>query len=458
MKRLFHIALFSIIVCKSAFTQIFTNNAAGLVFNGNVALVLNNTSFENKGAIHNGTESIYVLGTTAPHFSGSNTISFYNLLLNNAGGLTINKCTSVNHLLSLTNGKIQTVTGKHIIVNSGATISGGSSSSFISGPVERTGSVDFTFPIGKGTVYSPVTISDLSGSETFTAEYFNHSPSDDGYSSEVKVSELKHVSTLEYFTLSRIGSVSANITIPWSQPASGTITDYANLTLSHWTGSLWEVISSVPSGTNATGTIISTSRVSSFSPFALGSLTYNNTLPISLKQITATCANKNVSLNWETASETNNDRFDVEYSKDGEHFLQILTMKGAGNSTQSMHYNQNIKQSEELGYYRLKQVDFDDKSSYSDIVSAKCSDVNYKDVWCTSNNDFFSLYYVCPSASRVGIEVVDFEGKVVFQVFQDTSKGINEIDFPLDDLSAGIYFVNIQKNGQTLSRQCLHKQ
>lgn len=458
MRKLNYIGFWVLIVCQSAYSQIVTNNTAGLVFNGNVAMVLNNTTFENNGSIHNGTESVYVLGTIASQILGSNTIAFYDFQLNNSGGLTIDRMTSINHQLTLTSGKIITVTGKQIRINSGATISGGSTSSFISGPVQRTGSVDFTFPIGKGTVYNPVTISDLSGSESFTAEYVNHSPSDDGYSAGSKVGELSHVSTLEYFTISRIGSVSAKVTIPWSQPASGSITDYENLTLSHWNGTQWEAISSVPSGSNTSGTVITTSRVSSFSPFALGSLSSNNTLPIALKQITATCANKTVSLNWETLSEANNDRFEVEYSKDGDHFLPVFSIKGAGNSTQSIHYNQNITQSEELGYYRLKQVDFDNTSSYSEIVSAKCFDNTFKDMWCTSNNDFFSLFYVCPTASRVGIEIIDFQGKMTFQIFQDATKGINEIDFPHDDLKPGIYFVNIKKNGQTLSRQCLHKQ
>jgi len=49
---------------------------------------------------------------------------------------------------------------------------------------------------------------------------------------------------------------------------------------------------------------------------------------------TAEAVDGNVDLNWVTASELNNDYFNIEYSKDGNSFTSVITRTGAGNSTE----------------------------------------------------------------------------------------------------------------------------
>ncbi len=74
-------------------------------------------------------------------------------------------------------------------------------------------------------------------------------------------------------------------------------------------------------------------------------------------------------LNWTTASEQNNDGFDVEYSRDGIHFSSLGFVNGAGNATSENSYQFiHERPSEGVNYYRLKQVDFDGKVEYSAIL------------------------------------------------------------------------------------------
>jgi len=77
-----------------------------------------------------------------------------------------------------------------------------------------------------------------------------------------------------------------------------------------------------------------------------------------------------VSFNWRTLSEINNNIFEVEYSANGEAFYPILRINGAGNSNQAIEYSElfTFQNGSPSGYYRLKQTDFDGKYSYSDIV------------------------------------------------------------------------------------------
>lgn len=93
-------------------------------------------------------------------------------------------------------------------------------------------------------------------------------------------------------------------------------------------------------------------------------------LPITLINFTATLLNHEVSLKWSTSSEINNDYFIVEKSTDSEHFVDIKTIDGAGNSNTIINYETIDYTSNGCYiYYRLKQVDYDGKFTYSGIAA-----------------------------------------------------------------------------------------
>ena len=79
--------------------------------------------------------------------------------------------------------------------------------------------------------------------------------------------------------------------------------------------------------------------------------------------------NNQVNLAWTTASETNNDYFTIQKSKDAQIFEDVFVVDGAGNSSTIINYF-DIDKSPYTGisYYRLKQTDFDGHVSYSNIV------------------------------------------------------------------------------------------
>lgn len=93
-------------------------------------------------------------------------------------------------------------------------------------------------------------------------------------------------------------------------------------------------------------------------------------LPIELVNFYGYDEGKNNRLYWTTASEINNDYFTIERSDDGDLWIIIGEIDGAGISTSSINYilidnsHRNI-----TNYYRLKQTDFDGSSKYSDIIS-----------------------------------------------------------------------------------------
>lgn len=93
-------------------------------------------------------------------------------------------------------------------------------------------------------------------------------------------------------------------------------------------------------------------------------------LSIQLTEFNGVKSDEAVKLNWETATETNNDYFTIERSADTESWEIISIIKGAGNSDHTISYN--IWDSSPLkntNYYKLKQTDFDGKFTYSRIIS-----------------------------------------------------------------------------------------
>ncbi len=93
-------------------------------------------------------------------------------------------------------------------------------------------------------------------------------------------------------------------------------------------------------------------------------------LPVELTSFAAEARSNSVDLQWITASEHDNDRFEVERSTDGASFTAIGVVPGAGNSNQTTKYGYtDASPLEGLSYYRLRQVDIDGVYSFSNVES-----------------------------------------------------------------------------------------
>ena len=93
-------------------------------------------------------------------------------------------------------------------------------------------------------------------------------------------------------------------------------------------------------------------------------------LPVKMLYFTAEKQGETQSLlKWATASEINNDHFDVERSADAETWEKIGQVKGAGTTEVETYYSITDAQPlSGINYYRLKQVDVDGNYEYSNIT------------------------------------------------------------------------------------------
>ncbi|GAB2962219.1 hypothetical protein GCM10027048_33310 [Hymenobacter coalescens] len=96
----------------------------------------------------------------------------------------------------------------------------------------------------------------------------------------------------------------------------------------------------------------------------------NAPLPVELVHFGARAQGADAVLHWRTAQEKNNDRYEVERSADGKAFERVATVAGRGttsSTTEYRHLDAGAARHGATAYYRLKQVDTDGTSTYSDI-------------------------------------------------------------------------------------------
>ena len=93
-------------------------------------------------------------------------------------------------------------------------------------------------------------------------------------------------------------------------------------------------------------------------------------LPIELTSFIVSATEYGYTFNWVTASEVENDYFTLEFSENGEEFIPIDYVSGAGTTSETTEYEYvwDANPTAEILYFRLKQTDYNGEFTYSDIL------------------------------------------------------------------------------------------
>jgi len=174
--------------------------------------------------------------------------------------------------------------------------------------------------------------------------------------------------------------------------------------------------------------------------------TPSGALPVELTTFEAQSREENIHLSWETASELSNDYFLVEYSIDGDNFKEVGKVMGQGTTISSNSYG-FIHQAPiaKVNYYRLKQVDYDGKFEYSNIIAVDMVVNNHIKIVPTLANDLIQIQY---EGEEANVIIFNLNGQKVYQERKNFENGFQEVN--VNDLPNGIYFLNVidQKNVQ----------
>ncbi|WP_422358787.1 T9SS type A sorting domain-containing protein [Reichenbachiella sp.] len=117
-------------------------------------------------------------------------------------------------------------------------------------------------------------------------------------------------------------------------------------------------------------------------------------LPVELVYFKGEASDAHVALHWQTRSELNSDHFVLEKRVGKDSFIELSKVEAMGNSNQPADYF-SIDKAPVLGenFYRLKQVDIDGSSTYSEIIMVESNNsLNNWVVYPNPAKEFLQVY------------------------------------------------------------------
>ena len=208
--------------------------------------------------------------------------------------------------------------------------------------------------------------------------------------------------------------------------------------------------------------IISRNGITGFGQFGIGGNLLDGNplsgaLPVELASFTANIISRNVKLNWTTASEENNEGFEIQKaevkSQKSDEWIMVGYVNGNGTKTTPTNYTFEDKKLNSGKYnYRLKQIDYNGNFEYFNLSSAVVIGVpdkfdisqNYPNPFNPSTKIDFNLHY----SSRVSIKLYDMSGREVMTlVNEQKSAGYYTVQMNGSNLSSGTYFYRVIADG-----------
>lgn len=169
-------------------------------------------------------------------------------------------------------------------------------------------------------------------------------------------------------------------------------------------------------------------------------------LPVKFLSFNVSKASNGVSVQWATSEEINADVFQIQRSEDSRTWRTIGTVKAAGNSTSVKNYSFVDKTVlNRVAYYRIKEIDIDGKSTYTDVKNVTNSvsgPVNNVTIIPTGNN--VVVNFSKQVSGTVVVRLISFSGQVLAQ--QTYPQAPLQIVFNRTYVNKGNYIVSVSNS------------
>ncbi len=192
------------------------------------------------------------------------------------------------------------------------------------------------------------------------------------------------------------------------------------------------------------------------------------TLPVELVYFFAESYEDSILLKFGTATEVSNYGFEIQRAQNNLIFNIIGFVEGNGNSNSPKHYTfaDSLVEMTGIIYYRLKQIDFDGTSAYSDTVtvdflsSITLESSNIPSQFSISNNypnpfnPATKINFELPFQQALKINLFDVRGKLVKEIAsQEFLPGIYQLYLDFSLYSSGIYFVRFESQNNVVTKR-----
>ena len=159
----------------------------------------------------------------------------------------------------------------------------------------------------------------------------------------------------------------------------------------------------------------------------------------------ATVNGRNVELQWQTATETNNNYFTVLRSYNGLDFYPIAQIQGAGNSNEVLSYSYTDNMPYDgLNYYKLRQTDFDGTEDYSHTLVIQAEhEIQYYIFYSKG-----TIHIQLPQDSKEEYEIIihNIHGHLLRSELISTSKGGSYHTINVSGLPHKILLITLRSN------------
>jgi len=188
--------------------------------------------------------------------------------------------------------------------------------------------------------------------------------------------------------------------------------------------------------------------------YVKASIILNEVLPVTWNRFEAISEAPAVNLIWETATEIDNDYFEIEHSLSGKDFKTIgrVTGNGTVNSISSYEYK-HLQPVNGLNYYRLKQVDFDGQHHYSDVISVWL-DLLAENIQLYPNPTQGRLNVAIPWQGSFKVRIYDSIGN---EVYSTHLTGGTPQSIETDGMPRGLYYLVSSMGNREIARKFLVK-
>lgn len=166
-------------------------------------------------------------------------------------------------------------------------------------------------------------------------------------------------------------------------------------------------------------------------------------LPVELLSFDAKTQDEQVKLRWVTASEINNEGFEIQHSTDGFNWNRIDWVEGTGTTFEFQTYQfTHALPNQGINYYRLKQIDFDGAFEYSGVVSVDFSGgQNAFRIAPNPTSGTANVAFNFEDSNEKTLTIYNSIGKKVLQT--DIEEEQTSIEIQLPNLTQGIYTAEI---------------
>ena len=391
-------------------------------------------------------------GSTDQEVQGSGSITVQELSVNKSMGNVMVSGISpeVRSDLNLQDGVIHIDDeNDHLLLTNTASVSGSpSDASHVDGFIHKQGNSDFEFPVGDGGNIQPVSLANLGNSTTFQVRYYaethpNAPPYYDG--------ENYEISQCDYWTVVPTDiSTQAEVTFDYGDNLCTAVSDPQFLRLASYISGVW--VDPIDPGVDPDQNdplISSLGPTTDWGDFTLSSNRGDlNVLPVNWLYFEARKSHENAELTWATGSEVNNDRFEIERSRDGIAFQKIGEIMGAGTSSAASYYSfTDDDPFEGSNYYRIRQVDHNGSSELSHVREVAFGDENPQ-------------LFVMHKPAGWTIQYSEIQGPASLSLFTSSGKllekrtlGNSSGSLELRASASGVYLIKILHAGGLITRK-----